>query len=237
MKWTSSVPARTAILLTVSCLLALVATASAEEKTQLTGAWNFNPAQSDDAQQKVQQAQQTQQTDQRGPNSSGYPGGGGNPGAGYPPGSGYPGAGGYPGGGGLGRTGPGGGMGPGGMGVPSGAVSSQEWQELAKNPKFLNITQKVDQIVITDSESSRTFYPDGKKHKLMDGDGNKVTNKTEWHGDELVSENRWGTGKLTDTYEIRSDGKQLTVVSRYESPSLSQPLSIRRVYDLGNSGR
>ena len=129
-------------------------------------------------------------------------------------------------------------MGPGGMGNPSGAaVTNREWQKLAKNPKFLNITQKADQIVITDSESSRTLYTDGKKHKLTDEDGNKVTNKTEWHGDELVSESRWGAGKLTDTYEISSDGKQLTVVSRYESPSLSQPLSIRRVYDQGNSGQ
>src|ERR1700685_4309198 len=70
------------------------------------------------------------------------------------------GAGGYPGGG-LGRTGTGGAMGPGGMGNPSGAaVTNQERQKLAKNPKFLNITQKEEQIVITDSESSRTLYTD-----------------------------------------------------------------------------
>ena len=49
-----------------------------------------------------------------------------------------------------------------------------------------------------------------------------------------IAETRTGSGKLTDTYQINSDGKQLTVTSRYENSALSQPLSIRRVYDLGN---
>jgi hypothetical protein len=120
------------------------------------------------------------------------------------------------------------------MGNPGGGVSNQEWEQLATNPKYLNITQHDDQILITDSDHTSTLYPDGKKHKATDESGNKISTKTEWQGDELIAETRTGSGKLTDSYQVSSDGKQLTVVSRYENSSLSQPLSIRRVYDLGN---
>ena len=141
----------------------------------------------------------------------------------------------YPGGGGMGRGGMGGGgQGRGGMGNPGAAVSNQEWAQLAANPKYLNITQHDNQIMITDSEHTSTLYPDGKKHKATDENGDKISTKTEWQGDELIAETRTGAGKLTDTYQVSSDGKQLTVISRYENSALSQPLSIRRVYDLGN---
>jgi len=219
--------------LAVCCLLVVVGMAQAGGKTQLDGSWNFNPDQSDDAQQKVQQAQQSSQRETGGggrPQGGGYPGGGG-----YPTGGGYPGTGNYPGGGGMGRGGTGGGgMGRGGTENPGEAVSSQEWGQLAANPKYLNITQHDDQIVITDSDHTRTLYPDGKKHKGTDESGGKTSTKTEWQGDELIAETKMGSGKLTDTYQVSSDGKQLIVVSRYENSSLSGPLSIRRVYDLSN---
>lgn len=85
--------------------------------------------------------------------------------------------------------------------------------------------------------ASRIPEPANIKPGTTDDNGNKISTKTEWQGDELVSETRTGSGKLTDTYQVSSDGKQLTVISRYESSSLSQPLTIRRVYDLGGSVR
>jgi hypothetical protein len=216
------------------CLLALIGVAHAGDKPRLSGSWNFNTDQSDDAQQKVQQAKQSSQTRSGGS----YPGGGGGyPGGSYPAGGGgYPGAGGYPGGGGVGRGGMGG-MGPDGIGNPGAAVSNQASEQLAANPKYLNITQHDDQILITDSEHTTTLYPDGKKHKATDESGNKISTKSEWQGDELITERKMGTGRLTDTYRVSSDGKQLIVISRYEDLALSQPLSIRRVYDLGDQTR
>jgi hypothetical protein len=233
MKSFSRLSMRAAVPLAAFCLLALAGVAHAADKAQLSGSWNFNPDQSDDAQQKVQQAKQVSQTRSGGS----YPGGGGGyPGGSYPGGvGGYPGGAGYPGGGGMGRGGMGGGgMGRGGMGNPGGGVSNQEWEQLATNPKYLNISQRDDQILITDSDHTATLYPDGKKHKATDEGGNKISTKTEWQGDELIAETRTGSGKLTDTYRVSSNGKQLIVTSRYENSSLSQPLSIRRVYDLGN---
>lgn len=137
----------------------------------------------------------------------------------------------------MGRGGMGsGGMGrPGSMGNPGGGVSGQEWDQLATNPKSLTISQRDDQIVISDSEHTRTLYPDGKKHDEKDENGKKISTKTEWQGDALIAETKMHSGKLTETYQTGSDGKQLIVVSRYDNSLLSSPLSIRRVYDIGNT--
>ena len=237
MKWISRLSMRAAIPFAACCLLALVGVARAGDKTQLSGNWNLNPDQSDDAQRKVQEAQQNSQ---RGSAGRGYPGGG-SAGGGYPGGGGiggsYPGGGGM--GGGMGRGGMGGGgMGhPGGVGNPGGGVSGQEWNQLATNPKSLTISQRDDQIVISDSEHTRTLYPDSKKHEEKDENGKKISTKTEWQGDELIAETKMHSGKLTETYQVSSDGKQLIVVSRYDNSSLSGPLSIRRVYDMENAAR
>ena len=72
MKWISRLSMRAGIPFAACCLLALVGVARAGDKTQLSGNWNFNSDQSDDAQRKVQEAQQSQ----RGSAGRGYPGGG-----------------------------------------------------------------------------------------------------------------------------------------------------------------
>jgi hypothetical protein len=126
----------------------------------------------------------------------------------------------------------------GGMGNPGGGggVSGQDWEALATNPKSLRINQRDDQIVISDdSDHTRTLYPDGKKHEEKDADGKKTSTKTEWQGDALIAETKLHSGKLTETYRVSSDGKQLIVVSRFDNSSLSGPLSIQRVYDMGNA--
>ena len=209
-----------------ACFLAtlLVVVARAQDKAQLTGHWNFNQDQSDDAQQKVHDAQQNSQ---RGANN----------------GSG----GGYPRGGGMGRGGMGGmgGIGGGGMGRGGRqgtanrgpAVSSQEWDRLAEGPKYLRIDQRSDQVVvINDSDQAQTFYPDGKKHDDKDASGKKITTKASWEGGAFIAESKLNhSEKLTETFRVSEDGKQLYVTTRFEDPSLSGPVSIRRVYDVGKA--
>lgn len=223
-----------------ACFLAasLVSVARGGDKAQLTGHWNFNLDQSDDAGQKVQDAQQNSKV-------RANTGGGGN----YPgSGSTYPGGGGgYPGGGmgGMGRGGMGGmgGMG-GGMGrggrqgtQNNSGVSSEEWDRLAANPKYLLIDQRSDQVVVTDeSDHAQTFYPDGKKHDDKDDSGRKISTKASWDGDVFSAETRLPhSEKLTQTFRMSDDGKQLYVVTRFEAPSLAGPVSIRRVYDVGKA--
>jgi hypothetical protein len=220
----------------------LVSVARAQDKTQLTGHWNFNQDQSDDAQIKVQEAQQNSKINANTGAGGNYPGGGG----GYPGGGGgYPGGGGgYPGGGGMGRGGMGGMGGGGGMGrggrqaTQSGSnISQEQWDRLQENPKYLRIDQRSDQIVVVDdSDRAKTFYPDGKKHDDKDAGGNKISTKASWEGGALIAETKMPhSQKLTETFRVSDDGKQLYVTSRFEAPSLAGTVSIRRVYDMAKS--
>ena len=67
----------------------------------------------------------------------------------------------------------GGGMGRGRQSSNHGeAVSSEDWDRVGANPKYLQIDQRSDQIVVTDdSDHAQTFYPDGKKHEEKDESG------------------------------------------------------------------
>jgi hypothetical protein len=113
-------------------------------------------------------------------------------------------------------------------------VSSEAWDRLAENPKFLQVDQRSDQLVVTDdSDHAQTFYLDGKKHDDKDANGKKVSTKTEWQGDALVAETKLDhSTKLTQSFRLSDDGKQLYVTSRLENSSLQGPVSVRRVYDL-----
>ena len=198
---------RIAAIMLVGCgLIVLGGVALAADKAQLSGTWNYNADQSDNAQLKVQQAQQASQSASANTPGARYPGGGG----GYPGGSGNPGGMGYPGGlgypngtypgGGYPNGGAGNGSGPRGTQTP-GSISPQQWSQLEVNPKYLAITQQENQIVISDDSHTLTLYPDGKKHSGKDEDGNKASTRTQWQGDDLVSETRMGSGKLTTTYQ------------------------------------
>jgi hypothetical protein len=220
-----SFTAKAAVPIAACFLVAmLVVVARAQDKAQLTGHWNFNQDQSDDAQQKVHDAQQNSQR------GGGYPGSGG----GYPGGGGGMGRGGM---GGMGGMGGGMGRGRGGMGNPGGGVSSQEWDRLAENPKFLRIDQRSDQfVVIDDSDRAQTFYPDGKKHNDKDADGNKISTKASWEGAAFIAETKLPhSEKLTQTFRLSEDGKQLHVIARFEASSRNVSVSIRRVYDMGKA--
>jgi hypothetical protein len=212
----------------------LAGVARAGGKQQLSGHWIFNASQSDDADQKVHEAQVNNEhgiNDGHGGSAdptagTTYPGGGGGGGI-------YPTIGGLGGRGGVG----GGGMGHGRQGTRGPEVTSEEWDRLAANPKYLQIDQHSDQFVVSnDSDVSQTFYPDGKKHDDKDIDGKKITTKAGWEGDDLVAETRLSRSqKFTDTYRLSDDGKQLYVTTRFEDNSLEGPVTIRRVYDRGKA--
>ena len=241
----------TSVLLLAGVLVAGLATLTrvslAQNKPHLAGKWSFNQDQSDDASQKVHDAEANARA-QRG---GGYPGGGGpQGGGGYPGGGGgYPG-GGYPGGGGIGfpggRGGIGGGYPGGGGGVGRGGrrgggpganagPSGEDLEQLATNPQTLRVEQDEKQVTITDDGGQiKNLYPDGKKHKESGSNGESPAIKAHWDGDRLVAESKLPhAGKLTETYQLSRDGKQLYVVSQLDSSSLSAPLVVRRVYDNG----
>lgn len=61
MKWVGKMWILAPIPIAVCCLLSVGGVAHAGDRPQLSGNWNFNSDQSDDAQQKIQQARQSQQ--------------------------------------------------------------------------------------------------------------------------------------------------------------------------------
>jgi hypothetical protein len=230
-----------AFLLTAS----LAGVARAGDKAQLAGYWNYNAKQSDDADRKVHEAQINNTMnvgDARGGSANPTAGTAG-PGGGIGDSSGgvYPTIGGL----GGGRMGPGGmgGLG-GGMGRSGGRqgtrgpeVTSEEWDRLAANPKYLHIEQGSNQIVITnDSDLTQTFYPDGKKHEEKDVDGKKIMTKGGWENNSFIAETKLSRSqKIVETYQLSNDGKQLFVTTRFEDSALNGPVTIRRVYDTGKT--
>ncbi len=128
---------------------------------------------------------------------------------------------------------------PSGGASQGGGMAGADLEELAADPKILRIEQNEQQVSIAaDAGRTKTLYPDGKKHKEQ-GSGEKTTAiKTHWDGERLVAESKMGhSGKLTETYELSPDGKQLYVTSRLDGPHLAAPLTIRRVYDSGTANR
>lgn len=201
----------------------------------LTGKWTLNKDQSDDADKKIQDAEASAKMQ-----TNGYPGSG--PRVGYPGGGGYPNGTDYPGGGGGGYPGGRGGMGPmgggrGGRGqrgpmAQSSGLASEDMQQLSATPQMLTVDQDDKQVTITDEGGQvKNLYPDGKKHKEKDSSGQSSTIKTSWQGSRLVAESKLHSGKLTETYELSQDGKQLDVIEQLDNSHLGQPLIIRRVYD------
>ena len=138
----------------------------------------------------------------------------------------------------------GGPMGGGPMGGGRGGRAGREYprrtpnlEGLAATPKRLTIDQNPEQIVVTDDEGhSHTYYLDGKKHKVLNAGGETTSIKTRWEGSRLAAESKLdGSGKLTESYELAPDGKQLDVTLRLEDSSLGTPLVIRRVYDAAHA--
>lgn len=213
--------------------------ARAADKTRLSGYWNYNAAQSDDSQRKVEEAQidsQSSVTDARGGSAdptAGTAGPGG--GDGGPTGGGYPNIGGMGGRGGMGGMG---GMGRGArQGTRGNEISSEQWDRITANPKYLHIDQDSGKFVVSnDSDESETFYPDSKKHDDKDFAGKKISTKARWDKDDFVAETKLNhVQKMTESYRLSDDGKQLTVTSEFEDPSLSHPVAIRRVYNAGKA--
>ncbi|MGA3325023.1 MAG: hypothetical protein ABSF45_11170, partial [Terriglobia bacterium] len=80
------------------------------------------------------------------------------------------------------------------------------------------------------------FYPDGKKHDEKDEDGRKYSTKSSWEGGAFIAETKLPhSEKLTQTFRVSEDGKQLFVTTRFEASALAGPVSIRRVYDVGKA--
>jgi len=195
-------------------------------RTTLAGAWKLNRDESDDPQQIVRAAESSSSSTAGGNPGGNYPGGG------YPggPGGGYPG-GGYPGGG---RRG----------GYPSGGQQNTG-QDIEDNPKMqplihpsalLSIELKNPEIDVTDYDLHKlSLYTDGRKlQKSKDNSDQEVA--AHWAGSQLVTDEKSPLGgKMSRTFELSQDGRQLFETLHIDNGRSNTPLYIRYVYDVASS--
>jgi len=138
-------------------------------------------------------------------------------------------------GGGRGRRG--GGFGGGGFGGRNGADgrSPEDVQRMRsalrdemQAPEHLTITQSGTTVIMTAGDGRTTrLSTDGRKIK---DESTNSERKTAWEAGKLVSEIKGlGQGKITETYEVDAERRQLRVTLQIEAPQ--RKTTLNRVYD------
>ena len=181
-------------------------------RTSILGGWKLNRDESDDPRQKMQQA--------RGSGGGGNRGGGGGGGVRM----GIPGMGGGPYGGhrGTGQNG-------------ENDQDRERMQALIAAPNSLTLAQRepkdpeVD--LVEDQNRTTLFFTDGRKlEKSKDLNNQQVA--AHWDANRLVTDEKNPRGgKMSRTYELSYDGKQLYETVEFTMGRSNSPISIRYVYD------
>ena len=174
-------------------------------RQSILGAWKLNRDESDDMRKRSQ--------DSRGSGGGGY--------------GGRRGGGGWPGGGGYG----------GHRGGTGGGESDQERQkmhELLSPPMTMTFSMTGAEVdVMDDHDRKRAFMTDGRKlQKSKDDNYQEIAAK--WDGSRLVTEEKSPRGgKMSRTYELSPDGRQLYENLRIESSGRdNRSLDVHYVYDI-----
>lgn len=182
-------------------------------RKNILGAWRFNKDDSDDPRQKARQQ------DPDGGNRGG--GGYGGPRIGFP------------GGGPMG--------GPGGQGGPYGGHRTAQDDDTARMGDLVNPVRELQIIrrnegdpeveMIDDRERRHIFYTDGRKiEKQKDPSLEEISAR--WDGDRLVTDEKGAhNGKISRTFEVSSDGKQLLETIRVTDSKGNHPVTVNYVYD------
>jgi hypothetical protein len=173
-------------------------------RTTILGAWKFNPDESDDPRKR--------QEDSRGSNG-GYGGGRGRTGGSWPGGGG------------------------GGYGGRRGGGESDEQREKTRElfapPKTIRLSMTGAEVdLVDDHDRKYAFMTDGRKlQKSKDANYQEIAAKFE--GTRLVSDEKDPRGnKMSRTFELSSDGRQLYETLHVTSGRSNTPHVVRYVYDI-----
>jgi len=172
-------------------------------RTTILGAWKFNPDDSDDPRKRRQ--------DSSGSNGGNSGGGHGRMGGGYP-GGGH---------GGYGRR---------------GGESDEERQKLREfftPAKAITLSMTGAEVdLVDDRDRKRAFMTDGRKlQKSKNENYQEIAAK--FAGNRLVSDEKDPRGnKMSRTFELSSDGRQLYETLQMTAGRNNTPLVIRYVYDM-----
>jgi len=206
----------------------------AQKKENLTGSWRINPDESDDARQKIEQARNRGSSNNPNAGNNPYPGsGGGNGPYGRPGNSPYPGNGSpYPGNG--GGNGPYGRRG-GGAGDNTNYEDRQQLQDLIEPATSLSFAQKEGEVDVTDDQGRKRVYLTDSRKPQKSKDANYQESAAHWEGARLVSEEKGlHGGRITRSYELTPDGKQLNESVRLDNTHTGL-ITVRYIFDIAAS--
>ena len=130
----------------------------------------------------------------------------------------------------------------GGMGRGQGAGSEDQrarLRDLVEAPDQLRVEQKGPEIDMTDTQSHvRTLFTDGRKVEKPKKDSDRTQVKAHWERGTLVTKEKGPNGeKISHSYEITGEGKQLADTLTVESKKMNTPIIIRSVYDRAESAK
>ena len=171
-------------------------------RTTILGAWKLNRDESDDTRKK--------RDDSGDSNGGGYGGRRGGMGGGYPSG----------GHGGYGRRG-------------ESDEERQKMHELLSPPEKMTLSMTGAEVdLLDDRNRKRAFMTDGRKlQKSKDDSYGEIAAK--WDGNKLAAEEKDPRGnKMSRTFELSEDGRQLYEVLHMTSGRSNTPRVIRFVYDI-----
>ena len=183
-----------------------------ESRSSLAGYWKLNKDESDDPKNKIQDSRHKDDEDPTaGPTNRRV-------GVGYPP---------YPGGG--GPSGP--------YGGPSGPddrddQKNAELEEYVRPAFSQTIDLKQNEVDATNEQDSKlVIFTDGRKLPKQKGKGPDPI-LAHWDGAKLVTDEKGPQGrKVSRTYELSFDGKQIYETWRIEGKRSGSDVIIRYVYD------
>src|SRR5467141_1124204 len=172
-------------------------------RTTILGAWKFNADDSDDRRKRRQDSQDS---------NGGYGGGRGRMGGGYPGGH-------------------------GGYGGRRGGVESdeerQKMRDLFTPAKAITFSMTGAEVDLVDDRGrKRAFMTDGRKlQKSKDENYREIAAK--FDGNRLITDEKNPRGgKMSRTFELSNDGRQLYETLHMTTGRNNSPLAIRFVYDI-----
>src|SRR5437867_3994357 len=187
-----------------------------ETAPDLSGTWSLNESKSETLQQKMEQMRS------HGPRMGGGPGMGGGMGGGR---HGGPNATGGP----EGPGGPGESGERGGPGGPGGRNPAMRF--LARPPLVMQVEQSDSAVFLSERDTTLMTLLLKENGEPQDSAEGPATLNAHWKGRRLEAEGQGPRGgKLSESYELGKDGKQLIVTGRVERP-YGPAVELKLVYD------
>jgi hypothetical protein len=121
------------------------------------------------------------------------------------------------------------------MGDPTNYEDRQQLQDLIEPATSLSFVQKENEVDVTDDQGRKRIYLTDSRHPQKSKDANYQESSAHWDGARLVSEEKGlHGGRITRTYELTPDGKQLNESVRLDN-SHTGLITVRYVFDVSSS--